>query len=540
MTTTHELTLDLQKKGELQRIDVVQGDAGTRLVELTLVSNGYPWEVPVHATPAVRYLKPDGSSGVYDHLPDGGSGFRFNGNVLTMELAPQLLTCAGAVQVQVELSYQEQRIATFAFLIVVEQAVAMDGETGDYVNWTKLHLPQVTDAEQGQFLQVAQVDEDGRVVELAPVDDPAAAVKAQIPVLETHILAVGQRVEDAAVDARDALVLASKAVEKPQTAQVGQLLAVKAVTADGYPTEWETVDLPEGNAGEMCAFYITVTGDDENGYTADKTATEIREAMAKGCILYVKVTVDGLQLILSRMDELLDFSLTILHVTYSVLLELSDTDDSVGVYYDVQQISPDDIGALTPEHVLPLIHNVPTKLPNPKKLTFSGAVSGAYDGSAEVNIVIPGSGEVCDLLMDITTVERVTGASQLINAAAYKQIFFIAENIAGHSNNSADQHRLGVTFTNRSGETAGISGMAVVAQETAKSYCKGYLFLTDKTVFGQAYVNQGDLNGVTQNGTAGGIFAHTWSNNVLTEISFSAGKNSMETGARLRVWGVRA
>ena len=38
MTTTHELTLDLQKRGELQRIDVVQGDAGTRLVVLTLVS----------------------------------------------------------------------------------------------------------------------------------------------------------------------------------------------------------------------------------------------------------------------------------------------------------------------------------------------------------------------------------------------------------------------------------------------------------------------------------------------------------------------
>jgi hypothetical protein len=192
----------------------------------------------------VRYLKPDGSSGVYDHLPDGGSGFRFNGNVLTMELAPQLLTCAGAVQVQVELSYQEQRIATFAFLIVVEQAVAMDGETGDYVNWTKAYLPQTSDAEQGQYLQIAQVDEDGRVVELAPVDDPAAEVKVQIPVLENHILAVGQRVEDAAVDARDALLLATKAVTGPDTAKIGQIMAVKSVDQNGKPTMWEAVDLP--------------------------------------------------------------------------------------------------------------------------------------------------------------------------------------------------------------------------------------------------------------------------------------------------------
>lgn len=408
MTTTHELTLDLQKKGELQRIDVVQGDAGTRLVELTLESNGGPWEIPAEAQPAVRYLKPDGSSGVYDQLPDGGSAFRFDGNVLTMELAPQLLTCAGAVQVQVELSFQQQRIATFAFLIVVEQAVAMDSETGDYVNWTKLHLPQVTNAEQGQFLQVAQVDEDGRVVELAPVDDPSVGANQRMDTLERNLDAVGQRVEDASVEAWDAWVLALQAVKRPQTAQVGQLLAVKAVTAEGYPTEWETVDLPEEKTEGMCAFYITLTGDDENGYTADKTATEIREAMEKGCILYVKATVDGGQLILTQMDDLLDFSLSILHITYIAMLDLSDTDDSVNVYFEAQQISPNDIGALTPEHVLPLIHNVPTKLPNPQKLTFSGAGSGEYDGSAPIDVKLPRGWDVASEIVTTEAQSEIT------------------------------------------------------------------------------------------------------------------------------------
>ena len=248
MTTTHELTLDLHKKGELQRIDVVQGDAGTRLVELTLEASGGPWEIPAEAQPAVRYLKPDGSSGVYDQLSDGGSAFRFDGNVLTMELAPQLLTCAGPVQVQVELSYQEQRIATFTFLIVVEQAVAMDGETGDYVNWTKIHLPQVTEAEQGQYLQITQVDEAGRVLELMPVDDPAAEVKAQIPTLESHILAVGQRVEDVSIDMADTIDLVSKAVIGPDTAKVGQILAVKTPGGNGRLLECEAIDLPTGGS----------------------------------------------------------------------------------------------------------------------------------------------------------------------------------------------------------------------------------------------------------------------------------------------------
>ena len=35
---------------------------------------------------------------------------------------------------------------------------------------------------------------------------------------------------------------------------------------------------------------------------------------------------------------------------------------------------------------------IPEKLPNPHKLTFSGAVTGEYDGSAEVNINIPAGG----------------------------------------------------------------------------------------------------------------------------------------------------
>lgn len=39
--------------------------------------------------------------------------------------------------------------------------------------------------------------------------------------------------------------------------------------------------------------------------------------------------------------------------------------------------------------------NMPTALPNPKKLTFTGAVSTSYDGSEEVSIEIPSSaGEI--------------------------------------------------------------------------------------------------------------------------------------------------
>ena len=47
-------------------------------------------------------------------------------------------------------------------------------------------------------------------------------------------------------------------------------------------------------------------------------------------------------------------------------------------------------GAVTSDKLAP--GAIPEKLPNPHKLTFSGAVTGEYDGSAEVNINIPNGG----------------------------------------------------------------------------------------------------------------------------------------------------
>ena len=74
MTITHKLKLDLQRKGELQRIDVVQGDALTRQVDLVLENGGKPWLFPI-CEPVARYCKPDGTMGVYDTLPTGTPAF---------------------------------------------------------------------------------------------------------------------------------------------------------------------------------------------------------------------------------------------------------------------------------------------------------------------------------------------------------------------------------------------------------------------------------------------------------------------------------
>lgn len=42
--------------------------------------------------------------------------------------------------------------------------------------------------------------------------------------------------------------------------------------------------------------------------------------------------------------------------------------------------------------------DIPTKLPNPNPLTFTGAVTGSYDGSEALTVEIPSGGSDDDIL----------------------------------------------------------------------------------------------------------------------------------------------
>ena len=250
MTITHKLTLDLQHKGKMPRIDVVQGDAFTRQVDLVLENDGKPWLFPI-CDPVARYCKPDGTMGVYDTLPTGAPAFSYAGNMLTLVLAPQMLTCPGVVQVQVEMNDQELKLATFTFLVVVEPGVALYGESEDYVNWTKIFLPQTTGAKVGQFQQISKVDDAGRITEMAPAENPA--VEATNKAYEALRIAndVAQEMNAYSPSgtrsiAESAMRTASSRLVAPPSASVGQYFRVAAVDANGVVTAVEAVDAPKG------------------------------------------------------------------------------------------------------------------------------------------------------------------------------------------------------------------------------------------------------------------------------------------------------
>lgn len=157
MIIVHKLQMDLACRGMMPRIDAVQGDCNTRMVELLLQSSGEDWEIPEGTRVRVRYCKSDGTKGLYDTLPDGSGAWTAEGNSLKLILAPQMLTAAGPVLVQAELSRESAVAATFTFQVNVEPDPSV-GAIGseDYVSmvrWMEAELEKMLEIakESGDF-----------------------------------------------------------------------------------------------------------------------------------------------------------------------------------------------------------------------------------------------------------------------------------------------------------------------------------------------------------------------------------------------------
>ena len=146
MIITHNITMDLACRGQVPSIDAVQDDRYCRNVALTLTAGGEAWTPPEGASVIVRYSKADGCGGEYDTLPDGTTAWSVSGNVVTVALAPQVLTVQGAVSVTVGFISGDRELYTFLFLVNVgPNAGAQTAASEDYFS-IRSFLPQPSGA----------------------------------------------------------------------------------------------------------------------------------------------------------------------------------------------------------------------------------------------------------------------------------------------------------------------------------------------------------------------------------------------------------
>lgn len=179
MNVNHKVFMDLTSQETASTVDVVQDDLFSRSISFVLRCGTAPWHPPGDSIVFIKYRKPDGTGGEYDTMPDGAPAYEIRENMVTVSLVPEVLSAAGSVQMVITLVSGASRLTTFGIRLNVSGTLVPSEETEEYVNITG-YLPQPVTAVTGQFLEISQVDEHGKITELKAVD-PLKAAGLSIP-----------------------------------------------------------------------------------------------------------------------------------------------------------------------------------------------------------------------------------------------------------------------------------------------------------------------------------------------------------------------
>lgn len=251
MHSTKRIVIDLLSGGYSEPAHVVQGDAYSRTVELDIRQEKTRWTIPNGLAVVVEYHKPDGTKGVYDTLPDGTRAWSAEGNILTLQLAPQMLTAPGTVVTQVRMMKGDAILSLFKFHVFVHQRIA-GGISEDYMNLNTF-LPQVDGAKVGQYFKISEVDDAGRATKVIAVDAPQGGV-VDIPTKlpNPHALVIN----GTAYDGSEAV-----SVEIPQGGGGGSSWRmIASVTLSEDAGSIEITKDSNGNAFELVEFAYTIVG----------------------------------------------------------------------------------------------------------------------------------------------------------------------------------------------------------------------------------------------------------------------------------------
>ena len=189
MIVTHEINMDLMNRGIVPIIEAVQDDCGSRRLAICLRAGGAAWEPPDGVNAIVRYIKSDGRGGEYDRLPDGTRAWTVSANVLTVELAPQVLNVAGPVKLSVALVLDTAVLHTFQILVHVQPDVTAKLAASENYKNVAAFLPMPVPAKTGQYVRIGEVDDTGVARETEGVD-----LEAELQLIRNVIDAKGDSI----------------------------------------------------------------------------------------------------------------------------------------------------------------------------------------------------------------------------------------------------------------------------------------------------------------------------------------------------------
>jgi hypothetical protein len=299
VTHKHKIYLDNPKSDIC--IDVMQGDAYTRILEFSLYSGGQAWNVPAGVAAAVAYSG-SGGKGIYDTLPDGSAACTVVGNVVSAVVIPQVLAMYGKTAVTIVLTNgNSEQLATFCVTLDVAYNPAIDTvQPPDYINlrqWmTQELLNDLLNATNRAEQTVSRAENAEHRAEDAAqrAEDAVQRVGDAVQGVEDS----ERRTMEAAQNAEKVIQRASDAVQRAEDA---------AQNADEAMRRSERAAQRAENAAKAdgtFSFHVELS---EDIYWADATMAEIRQAQGAGCpVVCILQTADQGELQLPLLRETAD------------------------------------------------------------------------------------------------------------------------------------------------------------------------------------------------------------------------------------------
>lgn len=168
MQVTKSIKIDLVEKGVQPIVYAKQNDRQTRFIAASLFANGQPFSVPDGVVAMFRAGKPDGTACFYDSNETGTPAITIEGNLVTVELAEQVLTSPGNVQAEINFyTAGGEKLTSFSFAIQVEKSVLTDQEivSSDYYNVLTEQVKAAQDAAQNAQTSAGQAEQALQEVE---------------------------------------------------------------------------------------------------------------------------------------------------------------------------------------------------------------------------------------------------------------------------------------------------------------------------------------------------------------------------------------
>lgn len=168
MQVTKSIKIDLVEKGVQPIVYAKQNDSQTRFIAASLFANGHPFSVPDGVVAMFRAGKPDGTACFYDSNETGTPAITIVGNLVTVELAEQVLTAPGNVQAEINFyTAGGEKLTSFSFTIQVEKSVLTDQEivSSDYYNVLTEQVKAAQDAAQNAQTSAGQAAQTLQEVE---------------------------------------------------------------------------------------------------------------------------------------------------------------------------------------------------------------------------------------------------------------------------------------------------------------------------------------------------------------------------------------